>query len=86
MAKSYWQGVVCDGPRSREAVKSWFSPLCDDMTPLKAEALCDIATDDTKKIRALMQDANGKQRWAIRTFGARQSSITLKSAIAAGHD
>lgn len=86
MAKSYWQSMVCDGPRSHEAIKSWLSPMCDDMTPLKAEVLCDIATDKEKKLRVTLQDKSGKKLLAIRTFGKRSSSITLKPVIAAGHD
>ncbi len=82
MAKSYWQSMVCDGPRSHAAIKSWLAPMCDAMTPLKAEVLCDIATDKEKKMRVLMQDENGKKLWVIRTFG-RKFSITLKPAKAA---
>lgn len=74
--------MVCDGPRSHEAIKSWLSSMCEGMTPLKAEVLCDIATDKEKKLRVLMQDKNGKKLWAIRTFG-RKFSITLKPAKAA---
>ena len=81
MAKSYWQSVTCDGPRSQEAIKSWFFPMCDNMTAVKAEVLCDIATNKEKKLRALMQDSDGKQRWAIRTFG-KKYSMTLKAVIA----
>lgn len=82
MAKSYWQGMVCDGPRSHEAIKSWLSPMCDDMIPLKAEILCDVVTDKEKKLRVLMQNKDGKKLWAIRTFG-KTFSITLKPAKAA---
>lgn len=82
MSKSYWQSMVCDGPRSHEAIKSWLSPMCADMTPLKAEILCDIATDKEKKLRVLMQDKDGKKILAIRTFG-RKFSITIKPSKAA---
>lgn len=75
--KSYWSSVCCNSDRDRQAVLSWFSPLCDGMTPIKAEILCDIETDREKKIRALMRDDQGRERWAVRTKGARTYSISL---------
>ena len=80
MPKSYWSGVSIHGERSQAAVKSWFSPLCDDMTVEKAEILCDIETDREKKIRAVMVDPSGKRHIATRTKGGRTYSISLKAA------
>lgn len=79
MPKSYWMGVSLDGEKAKAAVKSWFSPLCDDMTPEKAEILCDTKTDKEKKIRAVMVDKDGNRRTAIRTMG-RKFTIILKAA------
>lgn len=79
MNKSTWMGVGVDGESSQRAVRSWFSPLCDDMTITKAEILCDNETDREKKIRAFAVDTNGKKFVAVRTRG-RTFSITLKAA------
>lgn len=69
MAKSYWQDVFVGDHKSRAAVKSWFSPLCDGMTPYKAEILCDTQTDAEKKIRAFMTDIQGAKFKFERTKG-----------------
>lgn len=78
--RSEWMGVSCDSERHYAAIRSWFSPLCDDMTPKKAEILVDCETDREKKLRALMIDASGNERWAIRCNNKRGHSITLKKA------
>lgn len=75
--KSYWQSVAVESARSREAVKSWFMPLCEGMTPYKAEILCDIETDREKKIRAFMTDAEGAKFVFQRTKG-RKFSLSRK--------
>lgn len=80
IGKSYWMGVSTDGDKAKTAVKSWFLPLCADMTVESAEILCDVATDREKKIRAVMVDAKGKRFIAERSRGARQSTISLKAA------
>lgn len=80
MAKSYWSTVSSDGEQAQRAIKSWLSPLCDDMTVEKAELLCDVETDREKKIRAFVTDKNGKRFVAERTRGGRQFSISLKPA------
>lgn len=79
VGKSYWMGVSTDGEKSKAAVRSWFSPLCDKMTVESAEILCDVETDREKKIRAVMVDENGKRHIATRTKG-RTYSISLKAA------
>ena len=78
--KSYWQKASVTTERDKAAVKSWFAPLCNDMTPESAEILIEIATDREKKIRALMVDAKGKKVIAERTRGGRTFSISLKAA------
>ncbi len=75
---SYWQEVYIDSPSAKEAVKSWFAPMCDGMTPYKAELLCDIETDCEKKIRALMTDQDGRKYQFERTRGGKTFSITRK--------
>jgi len=78
MAKSYWQEVYVDGHNAKEAVKSWFAPMCEGMTPYKAELLCDIDTDREKKIRAFMTDTDGKHYQFERTRGGKTFSISRK--------
>lgn len=68
--KTYWQNVSLHTDRDKEVCKSWFSPLCEGMTPNKVEVLCDIETDREKKLRAFMTDAEGKQYQLERTRGA----------------
>lgn len=80
MAKSYWQGMCCSTPRDKGAIKSWFSPLCDDMEPESCDVLCDIETDRSKKVRATMIGKDGKCVLATRTFGRKTFSIHLKPA------
>jgi hypothetical protein len=79
MARSYWSGVCCSTERNKAAILSWFSPLCDKMTPESCDVLCDEVTDATKKLRATMIDANGRRLTATRTFG-KQFSIKLSPA------
>lgn len=68
-AKSYWQSVYVDSDNAKRSVASWFAPLSDGMTVYKAEILCDIETDDEKKIRAFMKNDEGKRYRFIRTKG-----------------
>jgi hypothetical protein len=75
--KSYWQSVFIGSDNAKEAVKSWFMPLCEGMTPYEADILCDIETDREKKIRARMIDAQGKRRLFERTRG-RNFTISVK--------
>lgn len=77
MSKSYWMGVACRTQGQKDAIKRWFSPLCDDMTPESAEILIDKVTDREKKIRAVMVDKDGKRRTATRTKGGKTFSVTL---------
>jgi hypothetical protein len=84
--KSYWQSAFVGDDRSKAAVKSWFGFLCDeDMTPYKAEILCDIATDREKKLRAFMTDAKGQSYRFERTCGRdfTVSRIKISDATAA---
>lgn len=76
--KSYWQNAYVGNDRSKEAVRSWFGPLCDGMTPYKAEILCDIDTDREKKIRAFMTDADNKHYQFERTLGGKTFSVSRK--------
>lgn len=70
---SSWGGVCWSTERDKAACLSWFSPLCDGMTPESAEILTDDMTDATKKIRAVMVDDRGRKFVATRTFGKRYS-------------
>lgn len=75
--KSYWQSAYVGSDRAKDAVRSWFMPLCEGMTPYKAEILCDIETDREKKIRAFMTDGRGAKFKFERTRG-RTFSISKK--------
>lgn len=79
--KSYWQEAYIGSDRAKEDVKSWFAPMCEGMTPYKAEILCDIETDREKKIRAFMTDGDGKRYQFERTRGGREFSITRKPIV-----
>jgi hypothetical protein len=74
--KSYWQRMACRTERDKVALKSWFSPFGDDMTPESAEALCDIETDREKKLRVIMVDGDGVKHVLTRTFGKKTTTIT----------
>ena len=76
--KSYWQEVYLGNDKSKEAVKSWFGPLCEGMTPYKAEILCDVETDREKKIRAFMNDAENKRFQFERSLGGKTFNISRK--------
>ena len=77
MSKSCWQSVYLGSDNAKRAVASWFMPLAEGMTPYKAEILCDIETDDEKKIRAFMSNADGKKYRFIRTKG-RNFSVSMQ--------
>lgn len=78
MAKhSEWCGVYVGSDRSKAAVKSWFSPWCDDMEILSARVLSDIHTDATKKAEIVVSDKDGHKRKITRTFGKRVT-VTFK--------
>ena len=79
-ARSEWQGMCCSTARDKEAIKSWFSPVCDDMEPVSCEVLCDIETDRSKKVRAVMVGKDGARRIATRTMGRKTFSIHVKPA------
>lgn len=76
--KSYWQSMACRTERDRIALKSWFSPLADDLTPESAEGLFDIATDREKKLRVIMTDREGGKHVFTRTFGGKTVTVTTK--------
>lgn len=68
MSKSYWQPMrVTDADHA--ALRAWFAPLANDMTPYEAGVLCDIATDREKKLRVYMRDAEGVVYEFTRTRG-----------------
>lgn len=78
-SKSYWLEAYIGSDRAKDDVKTWFYPLCDGMTPYKAEILCDIETDREKKIRAFMTDTDGKHYRFERTRGGRKFSISKRA-------
>jgi hypothetical protein len=80
MAKSYWQSMCCTTPRDKEAIKSFFSPVCDDMEPESCDVLCDIETDREKKVRAIMIRQDGSKSLVTLTVGRKQCSIHVKPA------
>lgn len=87
MAKSYWIGVSLVTEGHKDSCRSWFSPMADEMTPYKAEILCDIETDREKKLRSFMTDANGQHYKLERTLGRKTFSISCKkiqSPVSAG--
>jgi len=73
--KSYWQAMSLDSPHSRDACRSWFGVMADEMMPYKAEVLCDIKTDKEKKLRAFMRDGDGREFKLERTLGGRNFTI-----------
>ena len=77
-SKSYWQGAYIDSDRAKDAVKSWFAPMCEGMTPYRAEILCDMVTDREKKLRAFMIDAENKHYKLERTCGGKTFSVSMK--------
>lgn len=68
---SEWGGVYIGSERSLSAVKSWFSPYCDELKILSARVLSDVRTDATKKVEIITEDKDGKKRRVTRTFGKR---------------
>ncbi len=82
MSKSYWQSMRIHTDGDKRAVKNWFAPVCNDMTPESAEILCDKQTDREKKLRAVMVDADGVKHIATRTLGGRTFTVTLKKVAA----
>ncbi len=80
--KSYWLPMLVSSDRQKSACKSWFSPIADDLTPYRADVLCDLATDREKKVRAFMTDADGKHFHLERTRGGRTFSVSIKQVDA----
>lgn len=76
--RSYWQSAYVGSDRAKHDVKSWFAPMCDGMTPYKAEILCDIDTDREKKIRAFMTDADNRHYQFERTLGSKTFLVSRK--------
>src|SRR5690242_3813780 len=54
--KSEWVPMVCREKAHKDIIRTWFAPLCDDMTPESADVLEDVETGMTKKARARMVD------------------------------
>jgi hypothetical protein len=79
MSKSYWQDCFIHSPGAQSAVKSWFSPLLDDMTITKAELLCDIETDAEKKMRVFANTPEGRKYRLIRARTVRGFTIAMKA-------
>jgi hypothetical protein len=84
--KSYWQRCVSDTPGAQDAIRSWFSPLSEGMTPYQADILCDIETDAEKKFRAFMTDARGKKFEFTRSRHGRDVAISMKPIAERGAD
>ena len=80
-ARSYWQSCVADTEGAKEAIKSWFAPMSDGMTPYKAEILCDVETDAEKKLRAFMVDGEGKRFEFTRSHRRRDMVISMKPVV-----
>jgi len=76
--KSYWTGVSLHSEASKDALRSWFTPLADDMEPYKGEILCDVDTDREKKLRAFMTDKDGKHYQFTRTRGYGRYTVTMR--------
>lgn len=76
--KTYWQSCACYSEHSKDAIKTWFAPLSDDMTPYKADILCEVETDRERRLRAYMTDPAGKKYLFTRTRGKRTFSITMR--------
>lgn len=74
---SEWCGVSVSSERSKNAVKSWFSPYLDDAQILSARCLSDIATDATKKVEVVAV-INGDKKRVTRTFGSKRFTISFK--------
>lgn len=61
MGRTYWQNMVSDTARSRDAIRQWVSPLCDDLSPYEVHVLCDIETDaELGKMRVYASGDNGE--------------------------
>jgi hypothetical protein len=78
-----WVGVSLETDRDKAAVKGWFAPFCDEMTPVSAQILVEIDTDREKKVRAEMRDDNGSTRQVIRARTKAGWTVTMKPVRAA---
>lgn len=76
--KSEWVKMVCDSERTKDAIRSWFSPLCDAMTPESADVLEVIETGRTKKARAVMfEPATGLRYRVVRRYTKRGHDVSI---------
>jgi len=82
-ARSYWQSLSLESEDAKVVCKSWFAPMCEGMTPYKAEILFDVTTDKEKKLRAFMIDGDNKHYKFERTLGGKTFSISRKPMEAA---
>lgn len=79
-SRSYWSGISLHSDAAKDALRSWFMPLADDMIPYKGEVLCDVETDRDKKLRAFMVGKDGKRYVLTRTRGSQGNySVTIKA-------
>lgn len=75
-----WIRMGLDTETDKANCKSWFAPLCDDMTPVNAQILVDPRTDRTKKLKVVMRESDGRERTVIRSWLANNRfSITFKA-------
>jgi hypothetical protein len=80
--KTYWQSCVADNDRSKDAIKTWFAPLADEMTPYQADILCDVDTDRELKLRAYMTNPEGRKYAFTRTRGGKRHYTTTMQPLA----
>lgn len=79
MSKSCWLTMSTHTERDKQAIKSWFAPICNEMTVESAEVLCDKVTDREKKLKAIMVDKDGTRKIVTRT-GGRNFTISIENA------
>lgn len=84
--RAYWQSVVSDNDSARDAIKLWFAPMSEGMTPYKAEILCDAENDAGKKLRAFMTNSHGARFEFTRSLGKRNVVISMKRLAATPGD
>jgi hypothetical protein len=78
-SNSYWQEGYVGSDKAKDDIKSWFGSMADDLTPYKAEILCDAETDREKKIRAFMTSADGRRHYQLeRTLGRKTFTVSMK--------
>lgn len=82
MGKRLWGGVVCDTPKSREAVLSWFRPLVPDAwgLPIYAQLQEDVDTGRETAMRALFLLPDGALKEAYRALSRNSWRLKVSNA------